>query len=302
MKKNIRYIIAGAFLVFSSAFFQVSAQTVIEIEPLFEYPVAPEDLTSLTDKSNYLVEHFWDAMDFKSTQPVDQNALNDAFKVFSVPLRWSDKAKADAATAKLLENISKNPILMLQFTKAAEETIYGPRAEVWIDEVYAKFLNALMKNKKIPESRKRKYEKQLSALIKSSVGSRAPEFTFVKTDGSKAKYFPMATNTIIIFGDPRDTDWRMKRLRLEANTYLTDAVDKGKINILYIVPSKFDGWEKEISSYPSSWTVGLAQDGLDSVYDMRVTPSVYAVGGDGNIMIKNATVEAAVNMQLDKVK
>lgn len=302
MKRNIRYIIAGAFLVFSSAFFQASAQTVIEIEPLFEYPVAPEDLTSLVDKSNYLVEHFWDAMDFKSTQAVDQTALNDAFKVYSVPLRWSDKAKADASVTKLLENISKNPVLLVQFTKAAEETIYGPRAEVWIDEVYVRFLNTLLKNKKASESRKKKYGKQLSALTGSAVGSRAPEFTFTKPDCSEAKYFPMSTNTIIIFGDPRDTDWRMKRLRLESNTYLTDAVDKGKINILYIIPSKFDGWEKEISSYPSSWTVGLAQDDLDSIYDIRSIPSIYAIGGDGNILMKNSTIEAAVNMQLDKVK
>lgn len=94
-------------------------------------------------------------MDFKSKSTVDQNALNDAFKVFSVPLRWANRDKAIAATNKLLQTISKNPTLLLQFTKAAEETIYGPRAEVWVDEVYLKFLNTLVSNKKIPAQRKR---------------------------------------------------------------------------------------------------------------------------------------------------
>ena len=58
-----------------------SAQEIIEIDPLFQYPSAPEELSSIQDKSNYLVNHFWEPMDFKDKKAVDQNALNDAFKV-----------------------------------------------------------------------------------------------------------------------------------------------------------------------------------------------------------------------------
>lgn len=60
------------------------AQDVITIEPLFEYPTAPEELPTINEKSDYLVEHFWDRMDFKSKSTVDQNALNDAFRVYAV--------------------------------------------------------------------------------------------------------------------------------------------------------------------------------------------------------------------------
>lgn len=150
-----RFIAASAICMAFISPLGVYSQEPIQIDPLFEYPSAPEELSSLQDKSNYLVEHFWDSMDFKSSATVDQNALNDAFKVYSVPMRWAEKTRSLASADKLIEKISKNPTLLIQFTKAAETNLYSNRADVWIDEVYVKFLNALVKNKKIPESRKR---------------------------------------------------------------------------------------------------------------------------------------------------
>lgn len=301
MTINRKTIFTGLILAFSSVSFSISAQDVIEIEPLFEYPSAPEELPSIEEKSDYLMDHFWDAMDFKSKTTVDQNALNDAFRVFSVPLRWANRDKALVATDKLIENISKNPVLLLQFTKAAEEAIYGPRTEVWVDEVYLKFLNALLKNKKIPDQRKKKYQKQYNSLSASLVGNVAPQFTFTTTTGKESTYFPMATSTLIIFGDPTDTDWRLTRLRMESNTALSQAIEKGKINVLFIVPRDIEGWEKEVASYPSSWTVGKGVE-LDAIYDIRTNPSVYAINSEGKILCKNAPVATSIQKVLEQVK
>lgn len=281
-------------------------QQVIEIEPLFEYIQAPEELGSLQEKSDYLVEHFWDNMDFKKKDAVDQTALNHAFKVYSTPLRFSDKNKASAAVDKLIANLSKNPLLLLQFTKAAEENIYGPRADAWIDEVYVKFLQALIKNKKIQPARKDKYVKQLAMLQNSTLGAKAPRFNFKDINGTEATYFPMATPTILIFGNPKDSDWRISRLRMETNTALTQAVDKGKINVLFIVPDEIEGWQDEVENYPKGWTVGCGEK-LDEVLDIRAASglyfaSVWFVGSDGNIVSKNAPLEAVVNQALEAVK
>ncbi len=111
----------------------------------------------------------------------------------------------------------------------------------------------------------------------------------------------MTTVTIIIFGDPRDTDWRISRLRMESNAALTDALDKGKINILYILPNKLDNWKNEVSGYSSKWTVGCG-DKLNEIYDMRATPSVYLIGSDGKILLKNTTLNMAVNKAFEQLK
>lgn len=298
MKLILRVLPVAAIAISSMAFQGVSAQTVIEITPLFEYPVAPEELPTLNEKCDYLMAHFWDSMDLKNKTAVDQNALNDAFRVYSLPMRYASKEKVDASVSKLLDAVSKNPALLYQFTKAAEENLYGPRAEVWIDEVYERFLNAAVNSKKIPDGRKDRYRRQLAALTSSRVGQGAPQFSFESRDGITASYFPMSTPTLIIFGDPKDSDWRMMRLRLETNVALTQAVDKGRANVLFIVPEKVDGWQAEVADYPAKWTVGISPEVKESI-DIRTKPSVYVIGSDGKTVLKNVSVENGVSALLD---
>lgn len=307
MTKKITIALRSALLCLSLGVASpVFSQQVIEIEPLFEYIQAPEDLSSLQEKSDYLVEHFWDNMDFKTKDAVDQTALNHAFKVYSTPLRFSDKNKASVSVDKLIATLSKNPLLLLQFTKAAEENIFGPRADAWIDEVYEKFLQALIKNKKIPQARKDKYVKQLAMLENSTLGAKAPKFSFKDINGTEATYFPMATPTILIFGDPKNSDWRISRLRMETNTALTQAVDKGKINVLFIVPDYIEGWQNEVSNYPKGWKVGCG-DKLGDILDLRAASglyfaSVWFVDSEGNIVSKNAPLDVVVNQAVEAVK
>ncbi len=258
---KLKYLILSSVCISTFVGGNVAAQDVIEIQPLFEYPTAPEELNSLADKSDYLVEHFWDSMNFRNKTTVDQTALNHAFRVYTAPLRWANRDKALVSVNKLIESIQKNPALFIQFTKAAEENMYGPRAEVWVDEVYVQFLKAFVKNKKVQEERKNKYRKQLQQLESCLVGAKAPGFEFENIKGTTSSYFPMSTVTMLIFGNPKDTDWRLARLRMETNVSLSQAVD-----------------------------------------NMRVDPSIYVVGSDGNIFMKNVPLETAVNSVVDLVK
>lgn len=274
---------------------------IIQIEPLFEYITAPDEIESLQDKSNYLMDHFWDPMDFKSKKAVDQTALNDAFRVYSTPMQWAARDVALKSVDNLIKKLQKNPVLLYQFTRAAEEALYGPRTRLWIDEVYIRFLEAMIRNKKIDSARKARYESQLTRLRNTLVGTKAPQFKFVKPDGSEGHYFPMSTFTIIEFGDPDCHECNMARLRMETNATLDRLVAKGLVNVLFIVPTDGDEWKSEVTDYPSRWTTGASAD-IDDIYDIRTTPSFYTIGTDGKIISKNISVERAILETLDNVK
>lgn len=280
--------------------FSILSQTVIEIKPLFEYPVAPANLESLEDKCNYLMKNFWNDFDFKIKQPLDQHALNEAFSVYVTPMQYADKKEVDQSIDKLLNKISGNPILSFQFTIAAEENLYGPRADYWNEEIYLKFVDALVKNKKVKDSRKTKYLNQANALRHSNVGNSAPSFQFLDKNGNVKNYFPMSTPTLLIFGDPEDTDWRLSRLKLDSNFVLEEAINKGKVNILYIIPEGKNNWQQAISNYSSKWTVGSSSD-ISDKYDTRVNPSIYIIGSDGKIQNKLAKIEPAIEIILQTV-
>lgn len=299
--KSLLFIICFSSFPEAISFKAIAQGEPLTIQPLFEYPEAPEEIISLGDKSDWLMKHFWDKMNFKSKNAVDQNALNHAFKVYSATMPFADLNVANTSIASLLGNLRKNPVLLLQFTKAAEETIYGPRAEMWIDEVYIKFIKELIANKKIDETRKLRYRRQLSTLEASQPGQAAPVFSFITPSGKESKYFPMATPTIIEFGNPSCDDCRHAALKMSVNATLSKMVDKGEANVLFIIPDADSDWQSSLSTYDSKWAVG-ASDSVADIYDIRLTPTFYVVGRDGLIKAKNIPVTEAIQAVIDEVK
>ena len=47
--------------------------------------------------------------------------------------------------------------------------------------------------------------------------------------------------------------------------------------------------------------MGAAGD-VDDIYDIRLTPTFYTIGADGNIISKNITVDEAVRQALENIK
>lgn len=296
--RNFIYIILFSFIF--SGFKAGVAQDVIHIQPLFEYPVAPEELESLDAKCDYLVKNFWNNFDFKKKRAIDQYALNEAFGVYVTSMRYASKKEVDQSVDKLISKISSNPALLIQFTKAAEFNLYGPRADVWIDDLYLKFVDAILKNKKISTAKKEKYQAQANSLRLSREGNSAPSFNFIDTNGEKKIYFPMSTPTILIFGDPDDTDWRLARLKMDTNFKLGEALEKGKINILYILTKDTDNWQQNVSNYNTYWTIGQSSDAVEK-YDTRLNPSIYIIASDGKVMKKFPYLEEAIDTVLEIV-
>lgn len=278
----------------------LSAQTVIEVQPLFEYPSAPDEVESLEERCNYVVKNFWTNFDFKKQAPVDQYALNEAFNVYITAFQFASPKEIDQSLEKLLKNLSSNNILLMQFCKAAEENLYGPRASFWADSIYLQFLEAVIKNKKIPESRKARYITQAQAIKESKIGNTAPSFWFQDKERGSKQYFPMSTPTMLIFGDPDNTDWRLARLKMESNYQLQDALTKGKVNILFILPKSKEGWENEVSNYNTHWVVGVSEE-VPLHYDLRFNPDIYIIDSSGKILGKNLVPEQAVGLLLEAV-
>ena len=296
LKNEIRYILTSCLLVGGAI--GINAQTgnePIVIAPLFEYPSAPEEMDNLQDRSDYLMEHFWDQMDFKNKSSVDQNALNDAFMVYAAPMRFAAIENVDSSVTKLLQSTAKNPVLSLQFAKAAEEALYGPRANFWHDGIYLRFVDNVLQNKQIKKERKQKYQRIKKILSNTLQGTVPPEFDYTTPEGKKSHYYPNGVITVIEFGDPDCDDCRMAKLKMDTNVKFSSLVDRGKINVLFIYVDPEDGWEKKLKDYPAKWYVGSSEE-VSDLYDLRETPAIYVIDRDGKIAVKNVTVETAMQI------
>ena len=116
---------------------------------------------------------------------------------------------------------------MLRMTKAGEETLYGPRATMWIDEIYVRFLEAHGETEEaqgFPQGALSVPARQAQGSMEGSV---APDFSFVKPDGTPARFTPTGNYTLIEFGDPDCYDCTMAKLKLDTDAKVSDLLRTG---------------------------------------------------------------------------
>lgn len=270
-----------------------AADAQIVLEPLFEYPVAPDSISTLQGKSDYLMRHFWDGMDFKTKTTVDQNALNDAFKVYITSMRFADAKEAEKSIDNLLASIARKEALQYQFTRAAEENLYSPRAEFWNDALYLKFLDALLSNKKVKNDRKVRFRHQSTLLRNTLVGAVPPQFEYEAPSGTKCHFSPDGVVTVIEFGDPDCDECRLSKLKMETDVSFNSLVDRGLVNVLFIDVNPEEGWQAKLEGFPQKWHCG-ASDEVADLYDLRSTPTFYVIDKEGRIAVKNVGVADAM--------
>lgn len=292
------YISALLALFFSACPNETYAQEQIFIEPLFEYPSAPEEMDGLQERSDYLMDHFWDPFDFRSQKVVDQTALNDAFNVYVTAMRYAERGKALASIASLVKNLKGNPVLLLQFTKAAEESLYGPRAAIWSDEAYMPFLKSIVNDKSISENRKARYALQLDLLKRNAPGEKFPNVRLTLRNGRQTHFEVKSPLTIVEFGNPDCDDCRFSKMKLEMATDIAEMIDDGILGMFFIVADAVPEEQADIltkfSAYPETWTTGICFGG-DDIFDLRQTPSFYILDKDGKIIAKNLDVTQTVD-------
>lgn len=294
----ISLLIAGNMIVVNSQDESTANQPIV-LEALFELPTIPDEITDYTLRYNYYVENFWNPMDFKRNA-VGQIQLNHAFSEYVLGLRFCEKKVAMKSVYKLLSNLTKSPTLLYQFTKAAEENLYSDRAEVWIDEIYVKFLEAVIKNKKIKDVRKTRYKTQYESLKNSMDGCDAPKFEFMDRNGTKTMFSPEAIPSILVFGSPDCVDCMMTKIKLNSDDNLIQLAKDNKVRIYFIIPDGGeDNWQQMVAEYPHYWIVGAAEN-ADEVYDIRLSPTIYLINADRKIEMKNLPIENVISAVLNK--
>ena len=84
-----------------------------QIETPFAYPQAPDTLSTLEDRTSYVIMKFWDNCDFKKVMP-DTAKFNRAFRdyISFVPYAYTDSIRKSANA--LLNRFKDNPKAILQ--------------------------------------------------------------------------------------------------------------------------------------------------------------------------------------------
>lgn len=286
-----RFLIA---LLSAIAVTGVSGQT---NDLFFQLPIVPDSLTSLQNRSDYLVEHYWDFCDLNKAFS-SKEKMATAFDTYLSFMPYASATTVYREVERFMKQIGKKTDNVLFIGEQAEAKLYSDTAYYPSDELFALFCNEIVKNKKVDKNSKLRYQHLATVLTGSAPGAIAPMFDYTDAFGQKGTLAVDTTRigTILFFNDPDCDDCNMARLRLETDVITRKLIDGRKMDMVSVYASEPNSeWIEKAIDYPESWKT-IASEEAAGLYDLRISPIFYVINPNGAILLKTADVNAIISI------
>lgn len=261
----------------------------------FPLPQIPESLELLQERTDYMVEHYWDFCDLKKAFS-SRDKMAEAFDVYVSFMPHASAEVVYKSVDAFMNRIAKQPADVLFIGEQAEKLLYDKDAPMQSDDLYLAFIRPIIDNKKVDKNAKLRYQHQAQVLNGSREGMIAPKFNYADLLGNKGTFEidTMKTGTLLFFNDPDCDDCRMARIRLDADIATTTLVDKDIIDVVSVYAGEPDEqWQTQAIQNPKSWTTVAAPD-VDLAYDLRYSPQFYLLNPNGAILLKTPNIETVI--------
>ena len=257
---------------------------------LFAYPLAPDTCSTLEERCNFIITHFWDGFDI--SKPItDDAAFERTFRDFVDFFRYSHRNVVMSTVRDFINKAQSNDSNLQKVGQVAESALYGTEAEYWSDEVYVAFAKALAGSKQLPRDVRDHYASQLARINSVQVGAML-DFEFVGLDGLKQHLSDLNAKTFILLFLDDSTDSMIGRLRLSTDVALNALLNEGEATLVCLCANKYTAdWASAAAGYADNWIIGCGEN-LAKDLDLRAFPVCYMLDDQRTILNKTLSVEA----------
>lgn len=261
-------------------------------------PEVPSSLTVPAQRADYILAHFWDAMDWTDTALRRDSIFMEINLVnfFSV----APHASAEGATRafdQLVGRAAADPVTLRIISRLSHRYLGEPESPVHDDGAYEQMCRALITA--LPaESPEAVYTAfQLDNLEKNPIGAVATDFTFIDRSGARRRLLESLdpdARTLLVFFDPDCHDCHALASALRADATVAAQIAAGTLQVVYISPydSHPDLWQSYADTLPSEWIVGyFPQEDVDfdDLYYITTIPSIYLLDPGAIVVRRNAS-------------
>lgn len=262
-------------------------------------PAIPSALNSPDERSSYVAEHFWDAMDFSDTlRSHDSEFLERNFSNFVYLLPYAPASSAEKAVAVLMKRAEADKTVFLMLAGLAEKYLSEPDSPMRNEDLFMFFLNSQIEAGVLDESEKIRARIQLDTAKKNRPGMAAADFAYVDRDGvSRTLHGTKSTgNILLVFYDPECEHCSEITASLAADEMLAELQEKGLLTVLAIdTESDGDVWERTRRDMPQHWIVGHDDNNViteSALYDLPAMPVLYLLDADKTVILKDVAPDA----------
>lgn len=263
---------------------------------MFEYPVINDTIKSFEKRANIFVSKFWDNCDL--SRPItDKQGFDAAFVDYITFFRYAHRNIVKSSVNNLMNKAQSNMANFWMIADAAEKYLYSNDAVLLSDEAYMLFLNDIVRSSNVKKSEKERYKHQIMKINGNQLGMVAPEVKMVDVNKNKVNLEEItAPTTFLFFNDPDCEDCSLARLRLSTNVVLNQLIKDKQVAFVCIYPAEYNKeWAEKAKEYTENWIVVAAED-ADEYYDLRNSPTIYALDKDKKILSRTVTVEDILSL------
>lgn len=257
-------------------------------------PVVPASMTDVNQRLEFVINRFWDSMDWNDAKALDDTAfMEQNFANYAQLLSMADSSVVANGIKSLVNQSARNSEAIQTIARISDHYLYSMESPMYHPANYLAFVNAFLTLPSLPAVEKHRLEYQRKAILSNREGSRAADFPFDKLTGGSSRLSKVAgKRTILIFYDSDCEVCAMVEKMLASSPAINAAIADNQLSIVAIdtFTSSKEEWAQKASSLPRNWVVGYSPDGqVDSeeIYFLRSTPSIYLLDSDMTVLIKD---------------
>lgn len=266
--------------------------TPVEALPL---PAIPSALREPRARAAYLLQHFWDGMDFGDTLRshnrdfIEQNLVN-----FISLLPHADTVAAASAVQTMFRRAECDKGAWLLLAEVAEKYLYETGSPLFDEGYYLLFLEEMNGSTGSDTDESARFGYQLRMLCKNRPGTRAADFGYVDRRGRPhTLYRTRGDLQLLLFYDPDCEHCEETIAALRGSTLLRELIGDKKMNVLAVyAEGDRQAWEISKSSMPQEWSVGFDIDGIleRELYFLPSMPGLYLLDAEKFVLLKNPSL------------
>lgn len=289
------------FTILAAAFTTTAKAQGAAPATFFPYPQVPDTISTLENRANFYLTHFWDKFNF-SRQISDTEGFHAAFIDFIKMMPYAHRNVVRSSIADMMNRAQSNTNNFWLFIDEAERDLYSDEAYLQSDEAYLYVLSAILRSSKLKKAEKVRYQEQITKINQNQEGVEALDFQYTGRDGLRHAFYDLPIDTvghvqtIIFFNDPTCDDCRIATLRLSTNASLSQLIDSGALRFVAITLREYSPeWAAEAAALPANWIVGAWPD-AESAYDLRTKPTIYLLDEQRRIVSKKISADQLVDI------
>lgn len=265
-------------------------------------PTVPDSLRSPAARADYVVEHFWDDMDFsKAKYSLNETFMEQTFANYAMILGIASPGpQLQASVDRLIAKASVLKDARRLLCSLAYTYLYEPESPMANEDAYLLFIEAQLSSPDTPQGDIPRLEYQKKTIMMNRPGTLAADFSFEGRDGQQHTLRQTAAGrqTLLMLYSPDCSDCHRAMADIEANQSLRRMISDGSLQVLAIADAdEAELWQRHAGRVPDCIIDGLDTTGIadQELYDIPFTPTFLLIAPDGRVILKNRPLSQIID-------